>query len=98
MMVRMVVMRKRNRRRRKKRKRMFVCFGKHTAERRAADLRNRANAEKLVHKFSAAKRKRIAVFTLGDMVSAYQWQIDNSFIEPVLNVSTWSPSFTTPYF
>ena len=44
-------------------------FGKHTAVRRAADLRYRANAEKLVNKFSAAKRKRIAVFALGDTVS-----------------------------
>ena len=44
-------------------------LGKHMAVRRAADLRYRANAEKLVNKFSAAKRKRIAVFALGDTVS-----------------------------
>ena len=44
-------------------------LGKHTAVRRAANLRYRANAEKLVNKFSAAKRKRIAVFALGDTVS-----------------------------
>ena len=44
-------------------------LGKHTAVRRAADLRYRANAEKLVNKSSAAKRKRIAVFALGDTVS-----------------------------
>ena len=44
-------------------------LGKHTAVRRAANLRYCANAEKLLNKFSAAKRKRIAVFALGDMVS-----------------------------
>ena len=73
-------------------------FGRHTAVRRAADLRYRANAEKLVNKFSAAKRKRIAVFALGDTVSACQRQIDDSFMELFLNVSTLSPSFTTPSF
>ena len=44
-------------------------LGKHTALRRVADLRYRANAENLVNKFSAAKRNRIAVFALGDTVS-----------------------------
>ena len=44
-------------------------LGKHTAVRRAANLRYCANAEKLLNKFSAAKRKRIAVFALGDTVS-----------------------------
>ena len=53
----------------------------------------RSNAEKLVHEFSAAKRKRIAVFALGDTVSAHQRQIDYSFIEPFINVSIFSPSF-----
>ena len=47
----------------------FRVFGKDTAVRRAADLRHRANAEKVVNKFSAAKRKRIAVLALGDTVS-----------------------------
>ena len=44
-------------------------LGKHTAVRRAANLRYCGNAEKLVNKFSAAKRKRIAVFALGDTAS-----------------------------
>ena len=44
-------------------------LGKHTAVRRAANLRYRANAEKLLDKFSATERKRIAIFALGDTVS-----------------------------
>ena len=44
-------------------------LGKHTAVRRAANLRYCANAEKLLNKFSAAKGKRIAVFALGDTIS-----------------------------